>query len=152
MIAGPEWRDSAQCEAVLRSLPDWFGIEESLRMYARNTESLPTFVWLDGGVATAFLSLRQHFAAAWEIDCIAVHANARGTGLGRMLLERAERWLLEQGAELLQVKTIAASKAHAGFAQTRQFYERSGFLPLEVFPELWSRSNPCLLMVKILQR
>jgi GNAT superfamily N-acetyltransferase len=147
-ILGPKLDAATQCEAVLRSLPAWFGIEASLLMYARDSALLPGFAMAHGARLTGFISLQRHFDASWEVHCIAVHADARGHGHGRALLAHAERWLVDQGANWLQVKTIAASRPHAGYAQTRAFYERLGFDSLEVFAELWSPTNPCLQMIK----
>lgn len=145
---GPRLDAVAQCEAVLRSLPSWFGVEESLLLYARDSARLPTFAITDGAQITGFVSLTQHFPVAWEVHCIAVRADARHQGHGRALFAHAERWLVDQGARWLQVKTIAATSADASYAQTRAFYARLGFDSLEVFPGLWSPRNPCLQMIK----
>lgn len=149
-IDGPANQSQAECEEILRSVPEWFGIEEALLEYAANTVKLPTFVIRDNVRALGFVSLRQHFAQAWEIDCIAVHATARNKGLGTLVLRRAERWLVAQGARFLQVKTIAAASPNPHYAQTRAYYERMGFTAIEVFPELWHPRNPCLQMLKAL--
>lgn len=149
-IIGPKLEAGAQCEAVLRTLPTWFGIEEALLMYARDSTLLPSFAIAEGEQLTGFISLQQHFPAAWEVHCVAVRADARNLGHGRALFAHAERWLVTQGARWLQVKTIAAAHPDAGYAQTRAFYERLGFDSLEVFPDLWSPRNPCLQMIKAL--
>jgi len=71
MIEGPVADDvSAQCELVLRSLPGWFGVEASLLQYVRDTATLPTFVARDAGDVIAFVTLREHFADAWEYSRI----------------------------------------------------------------------------------
>ena len=152
-ILGPKLDAAAQCEAVLRSLPAWFGIEEALLMYARDSAVLPTFAIATGGEGqvAGFVSLAQHFPAAWEVRCLAVHTDVRGHGHGHALLAHAERWLVAQGARWLQVKTIAAAHPDAGYAQTRAFYEQLGFDSIEVFPTLWSPRNPCLQMIKVLR-
>jgi GNAT superfamily N-acetyltransferase len=150
-IDGPTHSQQAECEEILRSIPEWFGIEEALLEYVANTAKLPTFVIRDGLRPLGFISLRQHFAHAWEIDCIAIHATARNSGLGSRLLKHAERWLRQQNARFLQVKTIAASSPNPHYAQTRAYYERMGFGALEVFPELWDTWNPCLQMLKVLE-
>jgi ribosomal protein S18 acetylase RimI-like enzyme len=150
-IIGPSLNAEAECEAILRSLPLWFGIEESLLMYAKDSGRLPTFAATEAGRIVGFLSLMQHFPTAWEIHCVAIHAQSRNQSYGKALLAHAERWLVEQGASLLQVKTIAATSASTSYAKTREFYSRLGFLPLEVFPHLWSPSNPCLQLVKLLR-
>ena len=85
-ITGPQLNARAACEAVLRSLPMWFGIEESLVMYADDTLRLPTFAAVEGYDVVGFVSLTEHFPQAWEIHCIAVHAASRNTGIGRALV------------------------------------------------------------------
>ena len=151
-IIGPTLNEKAQCEAVLRSLPMWFGIEEALVMYADDSARLPTFAAVEGPEIRGFISPRQHFPHAWEVHCIAVHADARNRGHGKALLAHAEGWLSKQEVSLLQVKTVAATSSSKEYAQTREFYRHVGFQPLEVFPELWSAQNPCLQLVKFLQR
>jgi hypothetical protein len=65
-VRGPTNGVASACERVLRTLPKWFGIEESLLAYARNTDRLSTFVAEDGGRVIGFISLEQHFPHAWE--------------------------------------------------------------------------------------
>ena len=149
-VDGPALDAQVECEQILRSVPQWFGIEDSRLMYARDTATMPTFLLRDGERALGFISLRAHFPHAWEIHCVAIHAEARRQGLGKTLLAHAEQWLKAQGAWLLQVKTIAASSPNPHYAQTRVFYERMGFVSFEVFPDLWAPSNPCLQMLKVL--
>jgi ribosomal protein S18 acetylase RimI-like enzyme len=151
-IAGPDLQRRADCEAVLRSLPMWFGIEDALTMYAQDSSTLPTFGLKDGQRLVGFLNLREHFPAAWEIHCIAITADARGQGHGSRLLAHAEAWLRSRGVVFLQVKTVAATSPSAEYAQTRAFYERRGFVPLEIFPELWHPRNPALQCIKVLRR
>jgi GNAT superfamily N-acetyltransferase len=149
-IIGPHLDRAADCEAVLRSLPAWFGIEEALLMYARDSATLPTFAVEEGLELLGFLTLREHFPEAWEIHCVAIRADARNRGLGSRLLDHAEAWLVGRGVRFLQVKTIAATSASVPYAQTREFYFRRGFTPLEVFPTLWHVRNPALQCVKVL--
>jgi GNAT superfamily N-acetyltransferase len=149
-MIGPTLNARTACEAVLRSLPQWFGIEESLLMYADDTLRLPSFAALEGDEIVGFVSLMEHFPQAWEIHCIAVRAASRNAGIGRALVAHVEAWLAAKQVTLLQVKTVAATSPSPAYAQTREFYFRVGFLPLEVFPLLWSPRNPCLQLVKFL--
>lgn len=139
-------------EQVLRSLPMWFGQEEALLAYVRDTSTLPTFISTEQGVINGFVSLRQHFPQSAEIHCIAVHAQARGRGIGQQLLAHTQAWAEAQGVRFLQVKTLADSHPSPEYAQTRAFYERAGFVPLEVFATLWSPQNPCLQLIMHLPR
>jgi GNAT superfamily N-acetyltransferase len=149
-LLGPQLQLESQCEAVLRSLPQWFGIEEALRMYVADTARLPTFAFSENGAVVAFLSLMQHFPGSWEIHCVAVHSNARNRGHGTALLKHAEQWLLGQGVKYLQVKTVAHTSKSAAYAETREFYLAKGFTPLEIFPLLWAPQNPALQLIKVL--
>ena len=77
---GPLTSVQVACERVLRTLPRWFGVEESLLEYAKNTERLPTFVVKDGTTVVGFLSLEEHFPESWELNCIAIDSAYRGQG------------------------------------------------------------------------
>jgi GNAT superfamily N-acetyltransferase len=149
-IIGPSLDRADDCEAVLRSLPMWFGIERALVMYARDSATMPTFALCDGHRLVGFLTLREHFPDAWDIHCVAVRADARGLGHGSRLLEHAEAWLKGRGVRFLQVKTVAATSSSKAYAETREFYRRRGFTPIEVFPTLWDPHNPALQSIKVL--
>jgi len=149
--------DERECEAILRALPDWFGIEEALIGYARAATELPTWIAesnIENGPAQAlgFVTVREHFPGAAEIHCIAVRPEAHRTGIGRMLVAHVERWLAARpgdarGRRFLQVKTLGTSRPDPNYALTRKFYEGLGFAPLEEFPTLWGR-NPALMLIR----
>lgn len=139
---------SRQCERILRSLPRRFGIESALLEYAYLTDHYPTFLAEEGADVLAFLSIRKHFPESWEVHCLAVHAERRGEGIGRALHAHVEQWLALQGARTLQVKTIADTHPSPEYAETRHFYSRIGYLPLEVFPQFWGPELPMLQWVK----
>ena len=137
-------------ETVLRSLPMWFGQEDALLAYAQDAAQLTTFVATGSDGLQGFVTVKQHFAKSFEIHCIAVHASRRGRGLGHRLLHHAAQWAFAEGGAILLVKTLAPIHPSAAYAQTRAFYEAQGFVPLEIFPTLWSKANPCLQMFKLL--
>ena len=134
----------------MRTLPRWFGIEESLLEYVADSERFPTFIAQEVE-PIAFLTVREHFPESWEVHCLAVQASHRGQGVGRKLHEYVESWLQAKGARLLQVKTLAASHPSPEYAQTRNFYSSLGYSPLEEFPTLWGPSLPVLQLVKSLR-
>ncbi|HVK31498.1 MAG TPA: GNAT family N-acetyltransferase [Burkholderiaceae bacterium] len=149
-ILGPSIQREAECEDILRTLPMWFGIEDALLMYKRDTATLPTFAVEHEGQLLGFISLTEHFPQAWEVHCIAVRASHRNQGVGSALLGHAESWLRAKGVQFLQIKTVAATSASQAYAQTREFYQAKGYTPLEVFPTLWNPRNPALQLVKVL--
>jgi GNAT superfamily N-acetyltransferase len=140
--------DAPACEAIMRGLPDWFGIEESIVDYVRDVERMPTFVAADDGRVVGFLTINRHYEHAAEIQVMGVLADHHRQGVGRALVRRAEEWLRERGVEYLQVKTVGPSRECEHYARTREFYLAVGFRPLEEMKTLWNEANPCLVQVK----
>ena len=139
---------SRVCAEILRTVPEWFGIESATREYIDGVAELPTFVALaDDGREVGLLALKQHGRRAAEIWVMAVVPDHHRRGVGRHLVETAERFLLGGSVEYLQVKTLGPSRPDEGYARTRAFYDAMGFVPLEELHGLWE-SNPCLLLVK----
>ncbi len=135
-------------ESILRALPEWFGIEDAIIHYRDFAAAHPTLIAKVAGAPVGCLAIMQHSPFAAEVYVMGVLPEFHGQGIGRMLVQSAEGWLIEQGVEYLQVKTLADTHPDPGYAKTRLFYEKMGFRPLEVFPTLWGEANPCLVMVK----
>jgi GNAT superfamily N-acetyltransferase len=147
---GPHVSMALQCERILRTLPEWFGIESALRDYAAATTLHPTFTATQDATVVAFLTAREHFPHAWEVHCFAVDREHRGRGVGRALHTHVEAWLAARSVRLLQVKTIADAHPSPAYAETRRFYARLGYVPPEVFRGLWGPTLPVLQLVKAL--
>jgi len=139
---------SRVAEAVLRDLPEWFGIEESTRQYMEDAATLPTFaVEPDVG----FLCLKRHTGAAAELYVMGVRPGYHRQGIGRALVDAAESWCRARGLRYLHVKTLGPSRPDRGYDATRAFYAAVGFVPLEELYGLWSHDNPTLILVKDLR-
>lgn len=147
-VQGPLLGQSQVCEPILRSLPDWFGIESALQQYVAEINTLPTFIAVIEQSVVGFLTLKQHTAYAAEIYVMGLYSDVHRRGLGRALVEYAEDMLSRAGVEYLQVKTLSPSQEDEHYARTRAFYGAMGFRPLEEIVQLWGEENPCLLMVK----
>lgn len=139
--------DVPVCSQILRSLPDWFSIEESNLQYDRDIATLPTIVAADADEVVGFLTLKHHSAFATEIQVMGVRPDYHREGIGRQLVEEAEARLPE-GVEFLQVKTLGASHPDPFYRRTRAFYEAMGFVPLEETTKLWGAENPALILIK----
>ena len=132
-------------EAVLRDLPEWFGIEEATRRYIEDAAMLPT---LAVEPHLGFLCLKQHAPRAAEVYVMGVRRERHRRGIGRALVAEAERWCRAHGIRYLQVKTLGPSRPDPGYDATRAFYEAVGFAALEELHGLWSHDNPTLILVK----
>ncbi len=147
-IGGPDLGKSAICEPILRSLPEWFGIERTILQYVKDIEAMPTLIAETDGQIAGFLTIKQHNEYSAEVHVMAVRSEKHRKGVGRKLIQHAEAYLRRDGVEFLQVKTLGPSRPDERYAGTRVFYAAMGFRPIEEFAELWDRDNPCLLMVK----
>ena len=143
--------DIPVCSRILRSLPDWFGLEESNLEYDRNIATLPTLVATDGDEVVGFVSVKHHTDSASEIQVMGVRPDYHRSGIGRCLLETAEAQLPE-GVEFLQVKTLGPSHPDPFYRRTRAFYAAMGFVPLEETTQIWGAENPTLIMIKHLEK
>lgn len=140
---------SERCGPILRSIPEWFGIEEATRGYIDAAARLPTWIAERDGGDAGFITIARHFDEAAEVHCIAVHRKYHGQGAGTALLRWAEEHLRRDGVRFLQVKTLGPSKSDAEYARTLHFYLSRGFSRLEEINGLWP-GIPCLVLVKTL--
>lgn len=147
-VEGPHLGQASVCLPILRSLPDWFGIEESLVQYSTEIDHLPTLLAYEREQVVGFISLKQHNPYSAEIYVMGIRPDRHRHGIGRVLLQQAQDWLQTQGVEYLQVKTLGPSRPDDDYAKTRDFYSAMGFRPLEEFKQIWNEENPCLIMVK----
>lgn len=147
-INGPHLEKSSVCMPILRSLPDWFGLEESLIHYSTEINSMPTFLVYHAADVIGFVSLKQHNSYSAEVYVMGVVSEMHRQGIGQALMRRALAWLKNQGYEYVQVKTLSPSHPDAGYAKTRAFYEAIGFRPLEEIKQIWGEQNPCLIMIR----
>jgi ribosomal protein S18 acetylase RimI-like enzyme len=137
-------------EKILRALPEWFGQEDSTLQYIKDADTMPSMLAKDGDEVVGFITIRKHFPETAEMHCLGVLPKYHRTGVGRQLVAALENHLKKEGIKFLQVKTISADSSDEAYAKTRKFYIGVGFSPLEVFPTLWDKTNPCLLLVKSL--
>jgi len=140
--------DPAGVDRVLRSLPDWFGIEDAIVDYVEKAATLDSYLAIDeNGLTIGVALITRHFEESAELTLVAVHARHRSTGVGRELIQSAELALQEDGCRFLEVHTVGPSFEHPGYAATRAFYAAVGFSPVHEFTGLdWD--GPTLIMIK----
>jgi GNAT superfamily N-acetyltransferase len=142
--------DAVAVERILRSLPDWFGIEESLLEYVADAAHAESYLAVHGGEVVGVALVHERFPQSAELTLIAVHADSRGAGHGAALVEAVADSLVERGFGLLEVHTVGPSYEHEGYAATRAFYERTGFIPMHEFDGIdWN--GPTLVLVRPLR-
>lgn len=123
--------DSAACDAIVASLPDWFGLDVGIRECASAVRTQPGLVAEVDGAVAGFLTLARPYPPTPEISWLAVHARHRRRGIGRALIATLSDQLRTQGDRLVLVKTLS-DRTDPGpeYAETRAFYLEMGFLPV----------------------
>lgn len=148
VIEGPLLGRSKECEPILRALPEWFGIETAIVDYLTEIDTSPTFLAVENRFLKGFLCIKQHNQFSAEILVMGVNPDSQRLGIGRLLADKAEEWLINIQVEYLQVKTLGPSDHDLYYAKTREFYSAMGFRPLEESAQIWGKENPCLIMIK----
>lgn len=133
---------------LLATVPEWFGLDDATAEYVEVARLKETWTVRDvGGAVVGATLVDRHFPHVTEIHLTVVAREAHGQGVGTAMLQAIEDDAREHGVKLLEVKTLGPSHPDAGYARTRHFYEKCGFLPLEE-TDLWGPDSPCLFMVK----
>jgi len=140
------------CRAILNDLPQWFGIPEATEEYCNGVKDRTFFAAIENDSFVGFISVLDHNKFTSEIYVVGVYKSHRNKGIGTSLLNSVIDRLLKQKYIYLTVKTLADSHKSKEYKETREFYLAKGFVPLEVFPDLWGAANPCLFMVKNLNK
>ena len=131
MIRALDPSDSTACDAIVASLPDWFGLEEGIRECAEAVRTQPGLVAEVDGEVRGFLSIARPYPQTPEISWLAVHARDRRRGIGRALIAALSDQLRTHGDRLVLVKTLS-DRTDPGpeYAETRAFYLAIGFVPV----------------------
>jgi GNAT superfamily N-acetyltransferase len=141
--------DAPACDAVILSLPYFFGDPTGREDCAAAVRSQQGFVAeIDGNVA-GFITLLPHFEGSSEITWMAVHADHRRHGIGQLLIGAAVRTRSYAGDRMICVLTLGPSVPEDpgdNYDGTRAFYRAQGFVPLrELGLREWNDSHALIL-------
>jgi ribosomal protein S18 acetylase RimI-like enzyme len=137
-------------EKLLRSLPNWFGIESAIIDYVNDSENLEMVAWIENKEVVGFLTPKKTSSKAVSIHLMAVSKAYHHQGIGKKLFQEALDKARKQGCKYYTVKTLDEKNTDVNYSKTRLFYERVGFEKLETFDTLWDASNPCMLMIYLI--
>ncbi len=141
--------DPSAVERLLRSLPDWFGIEHAVRQYVEDARTKPTYLAVDNDTSEVIgaLLITRHFPESAEMHLLAVDPAQHRRGIGSALARQFEDDMRADGARLLEVKSLGPSLPDESYGRTLAFYRAIGYLPLEELLAFWDE-EPCLILVK----
>lgn len=139
---------SAITEKIIRSLPDWFELENGIVEYINGVKNKGFFVAFDKDIAIGFVAIENHNKWTSEIYVMGVLPDKRSQGVGSELINYSWDKIQKSGRKYLIVKTLDSSANDKFYAETQEFYKKVGFTPLFTSTKIWNPENPCLVMIK----
>jgi GNAT superfamily N-acetyltransferase len=140
--------DAIACDAIIASLPEWFGLEEGIIQCAADVRSQPGLVAERDGSVVGFLTMARPYPTTPEISWLAVRASERRRGIGRALIDAIGERCRADGDRILLVKTLSDREDPGPeYTETRAFYLAMGFVPvveLDLYPN--DPDNPIQLL------
>jgi ribosomal protein S18 acetylase RimI-like enzyme len=133
---------------ILRKLPEWFGIEESLVEYVETVYKYPYWAAFHEDKCIGFFSGEIHYNRTGDIYVCGVDPKYHGRGIGTLLYRELERYFVENKCKYVIVKTLSEINPDKSYEKTRKFYKKNGFEELITLTEMWTETNPCLIMIK----
>jgi ribosomal protein S18 acetylase RimI-like enzyme len=133
---------------ILRKLPEWFGSEGSLQDYVNTVSEYPFFAAFGNENCIGFFSGKIHYERTGDIYVCGVDPGFHGKGIGTLLYKALEGYFIEKNCEYAVVKTLSEISQYGPYLMTKKFYTKMGFKELLTFSEMWDKDNPCLLMIK----
>jgi GNAT superfamily N-acetyltransferase len=149
-VAIEKTTDTRSCYAIAARLPDYF-TPAGLRTLRADLDAGELYGAFVRGRLVGFALYQELNPEAVELAWLAVDRPHWSRGVGTRLVGES----LDQLAtryRACEVKTLAAAVPDAGYARTRRFYAKLGFIPLEVIDPYpgWEPGNPCQILVRFL--
>jgi ribosomal protein S18 acetylase RimI-like enzyme len=142
--------DAEACDAIVATLPYHFGDDQGRRDCAAAVRLQAGLVAEGDDEVVGFLTVEPRFDDCAEITWMAVRADQRRKGVGRMLLDRLAADTLAAGRQVLLVLTVSPSdgpdEIPDGYQATRAFYEANGFVLARDFAGYWASDTPVLMV------
>jgi ribosomal protein S18 acetylase RimI-like enzyme len=82
--------------------------------------------------------------SSFDLYWIAVHTDARGKGLGGVLMEKAESAMADMGA----VRVYAETSSRAQYKPTRSFYEKQGYVQTALMEDFYDEGDGKVVYMK----
>lgn len=134
---------------ILEALHDWFEVDESREQYIRESADQIFLAAKEQDAYVGFLCLKQTGNATVELAVMGVLKEYHRCGLGRKLVQEAQRIAKDAGFSFMQVKTVRMG-VYEDYDRTNLFYISCGFKELEVIEAIWGAENPCQIYIKSL--
>ncbi|MBN2851578.1 MAG: GNAT family N-acetyltransferase [Clostridia bacterium] len=133
---------------ILRSLPSWFGIEQSIIDYCEKVKTLE-FIKIElFDMVIGFCAYKINYGINCDLVVLGIFEQFHRFGIGSKLIDFINNELKHNEVRYMSVKTLSENHSDENYKRTRNFYIKNGFYPFEEIKDLWGKENPCLIMIR----
>jgi len=136
------------CKNIIEKLPKWFGIPQSNNEYCEGVKEYLFYKIIVSNDVIGFVSIKFNYETIAEIYVMGILCEYHRRGIGTYIIKHITSKLKKMGIKYLEVKTLDESRESGEYKQTRLFYKKVGFIPIDVLKNEWGKDNPCLIMIK----
>ena len=134
--------------AILKDLPEWFGIEEATKEYIDTVTNYPFIAAYIDNKAVGFYSVKEENPHVLDMYVLGVMRNYHNQGLGTKLQAYVNDYAKSKNYKYLMVLTLAEKAQNKEYLKTRKFYLKQGFIDFYQNDNIFDHSNPCQIMLK----
>lgn len=143
-------KKSAIANDILRSLPKWFGIEESIKEYVKGVCYKDFFLASKDTEYVGFFAIDYPHKNVANLYVLGIKEAYHHKGVGTMIYSHVEDYIKSLGYRYISVQTLSPKSSDEYYAKTREFYHKQGFVDAYESDKIWGENNPFLLMVKFI--
>jgi ribosomal protein S18 acetylase RimI-like enzyme len=134
--------------ALLKSNDHYFGGADPIQQRKSIEEGTNYGAFVDNQMVGCIVFHKQN-DDVYEIVWLAIHPDFQNQGIGTELLT-ASIASLPTTCKFIEVKTLAETDPDPGYARTREFYKRHGFVSREIIHPYpgWGDDNPCQIFIR----
>ncbi len=139
-------KDNVVCLKIAKALPEWFN-EKGILEIVEDLSSLTTYVFEEDKIL-AYACIKNKSDKVVEIKQLAVDRDSQRHGIGTELIAYIAKVVAP--GKIIEVKTLDESCEYKPYIETRSFYEKNGFIKVEVIDPYpgWGNGNPCAIYIK----
>lgn len=142
--------DASACDQIVAGLTYHFANDEGRRMCAEAVRTQDGLVAIDRDRVVGFVTFVPQFEETAEITWMAVEAERRSEGIGRILMESLVDHLRVAGKRLLILLTVSPHGDEGsppdGYPATRALYSAMGFTLARNLPREWTEDLAVLMV------
>lgn len=135
-------------EDVLRDLPEWFGIEAATKEYIQGVKDKVFFAAYDKDNPIGFYCVREENQQVLDLYVLGIKRSHHRLGIGKALQRHVEAYAINKGYQYLMVLTLAKKAYDEAYLKTRKFYLDMGFIDFYQNDDIFSKEDPCQIMMK----